>query len=55
MSGDCQNCGEEKLREIIAQTIEDFVFPDGCLDLERDEQDAFIGTLAERIKEKFNL
>lgn len=55
MSDECEKCGEEMLREIINKTVEDFVFPDGCLDLERDEQNAFIGTLVERIKERFNL
>lgn len=39
------------LKSIISEVVELFVFPDGCLDLGRDEQEAFIATLVERINE----
>ena len=45
----------DKLKAIISEVVELFVFPDGCLDLDIEEQDAFIKTLVERIKEEFKL
>lgn len=40
---------ENDLKNIISEVVELFVFPDGCLDLGRDEQEAFIGSLYEKI------
>lgn len=40
---------DEKIREIIHQTIEEFVFLDGCLDLGREGQDHFCEVLTYKI------
>ena len=43
---------KDELEKIITDVVELFVFPDGCLDLGRDEQSAFIGTLADEIMDQ---
>ena len=50
MSGECEK-ENISLRDMLSQVVESFVFPDGCLDLGRDDQDAFIDTLEEKINE----
>ncbi len=44
---------KDNLEKIIANVINKFIFPDGCLDLGGDEQSAFAGTLADEIMEKW--
>lgn len=46
---------EEILTNTITEVVNQFKFPDGCLDLDSEEQENFIETLVKNILKKLKL